>query len=1031
MNVKQILLAVFLLCGICSFPLRASNRLAEAESQIEQQKDIRISGTVIDKEKNPLPGVSIVVQGTTKGTITDLDGHFYLEVPDRSSTLHVSYIGFKAQEVKVGSNINFNLVLQEDIEALDEVVVVGYGNQRRLSVVGSIQTLEPKKLQVGSTRSMSNNLAGQLAGIIAVQPSGEPGYDSSNFWIRGISSFSGNTSPLVLVDGVERSLNDIDPAEIESFSVLKDASASAMYGVRGANGVIIINTKRGTVSAPSVNVRVEQSLQSPTKLPEFIGAAEYMSLLNELQPDPNKRLFTNDQILKTYNGYDKDLYPDVNWIDAITKDFANSTRANLTVSGGTEILRYSLTASVFHENGIMAADKTLPYDTQSKLNRYNIRANVDLDLTKTTLVRFNIGGYLQNLRKGKNSTDEVFRSAFETTPFVHPAIYSDGTIPVASTQRSNPWAMATQNGYYRGGRSKLESLFSVEQNLKMITPGLKTKITFAFDTYNATFVNRDKEPDYYSVAKSRNDEGELVHSILSYGSEFLGHSSNAEFGDQSTYLEATLMYNRNFAALHDVDALLLYNQRSYDNGGIQPYRTQGIAGRLSYTFSRRYVGEFNFGYNGSENFAKGKRFGFFPSAAIGWLASEEEFMKPVQEVVSKLKFRASIGKVGNDNIGGNRRFAYITTINANTSGYNWGYTGDYYRQGVKEGESGVANLTWEESLKTNIGVEIGLWNEFDLQVDLFKEKRSNIFMQRNTIPTQTGFISTPYANYGKVDNQGFDISLNYNKRLNKNWALNMRGTVTYAKNKIIEIDEPESIKGTYRSITGESINTLWGLEAIGLFTEDDFENGILKDGIPVPQLGYTVRPGDIRYADKSGDGFITEEDEGFIGGTVDPRMVYGFGGNLNYKQWDLGFFFQGMADSYRIIGGSDYFIPGSGQGVLGNVYTNYNDRWTEENPSQQAFWPRLSESTNYNNSRASTFWKKDMSFLRLKSLELGYSLPKKITSQLHASSIRFFASGNNLFYFSKFKLWDPELSTSDGLKYPSMRSVMFGIEMNF
>lgn len=737
-----------------------------------------------------------------------------------------------------------------------------------------------------------------------------------------------------------------------------------------------------------------------------------------------------DQILKTYYGYDKDLYPDVDWIDAITKDYATSTRANLTVSGGTEILRYSLTASLYHENGIMASDKSLPYDTQSKLNRYNIRANVDLDLTKTTLVRFNVGGYLQNLHKSRSGTDEVFSAAFETPPFVHPAVYSDGTIPIASSNRPNPWAISTQNGYYRSGRSKLESLFAVEQNLKMITPGLKAKLTFAFDTYNENFVTRGKEPDYYSVAKSRNDEGELVHSILKYGSEFLDHSSNANYGNQSVYLEAALSYNQTFNNRHMVDALLLYNQRSYDWGDIQPNRTQGIAGRFSYTFDRRYISEFNFGYNGSENFAKGKRFGFFPSIALGWLVSEEQFMEPIRNVISKLKLRASVGTVGNDNIGG-RRFAYITTINSKANGYNWGYTGDTYRDGVQEGEVGVGNLTWEKALKTNIGIEIGLWNELDFQLDLFKERRTSIFMQRATIPTQTGFINNPYANYGKVDNKGIDLSLNYNKRINKDCNISVRGTFTYAKNTIIERDEPESVKGTYRSITGHSINTLWGLQALGLYTDDDFVDGKLKEGIPVPQLGGEVRPGDIKYRDMNNDGYITSADEGYIGSTTDPRIVYGFGGNINFRNWDMSFFFQGSGDTYRIIGGSDYFIPGSGAGVLGNVYTNYTDCWTEENPSQDVFWPRLSQSTNTNNNRASTFWKKNMSFLRLKTLEIGYSLPKNVVNKISAKSIRFFASGNNLFYISKFKLWDPELATSDGLKYPSMRSLMLGVEVNF
>lgn len=995
------------------------------------QNVISVSGTVSDSEKNPLIGVGVVIKGTNTGTVTDNDGHFYIDVPSKKSILELSSLGFKTQEIEVGNRISFDITMYEDLSELDGVVVTGYGHQKRLSVIGSVETIDPGELQTGSTRSLSNNLAGQLAGVIAFRPSGEPGYDDSNFWIRGIASFSGNTSPLVLVDGVERNLNDIDPAEIESFSVLKDASASAMYGVRGANGVILINTKRGSVAPPSVDFRFEQSIQTPTKLPEFIGAAEYMSLLNDLQSDPAKRMFTKDQILKTWYGYDPDLYPDTDWIDAITKDNALSSRANLTVSGGTEILRYALTASYYHEDGILESDSTLPYDTSTKLNRYNIRANVDLDITKTTTLRMSIGGYLQQLHKAHSSTDELFSKAFETPPFVHPAIYSDGTIPRASALRANPWAMATQNGYYRGTKSKLESLFSLEQNLKMITPGLKLKLTFAFDTYSENFVNRDKTPDYYSVAKIRDDEGNLVHNIITYGQEFLGHSSNANYGNNSTYFEANVSYANSFGA-HDIDALLLYNQRSYDWGDIQPKRTQGIAGRLSYTYDRRYVGEFNFGFNGSENFAKGHRFGFFPSIALGWLLSEEHFMEPYRNTLSKFKIRASAGSVGNDDIGGNRRFAYITTINSNAPGYNFGYDGSTYFSGVQEGEIGVNDLTWERSFKTNVGLEIGLWNALNLQVDFFKEKRSNIFMQRSTIPSQTGFLSTPYANYGKVDNMGCEMQLSYSKRFNDDWFLSLRGTFTYAKNRIVEIDEPESIKGTYRSITGQSIGTLWGLEAEGLYTSEDFDSeGRLKEGLPVPALGATPRPGDIKYVDKNHDGKINDVDEGYIGGTSMPPCIYGFGGNLAWRDFDFNFFFQGQAETYRIIGGSDYFIPGSGQGVLGNVYTNYTDSWSEANPSQNVFWPRLSSSTNTHNNRASTWWKKNMSFLRCKTLELGYTIPERVTKKAKIQTVRFYVSGNNLFYFSGFKLWDPELDTADGLKYPSMRSVMFGVNVRF
>lgn len=1030
MNVRQTFLCSLLLMpGVGAGVTTISAALPNVVQQ--QQKGIKASGTVVDNENNPLIGATVTVKGTKLIAITDMDGHFYIDVPDKNSVLVFNYLGFKPQEVKVGSDINFNIQLQEDAVSADEVVVVGYGNQKKLSVIGSIQTIDPGNLQMGSSRSMSNNLAGQLAGVIAYQPSGEPGYDNSQFWIRGISTFgAGGSSPLVLVDGVERSLNDIDPAEIESFSVLKDASASAMYGVRGANGVIIINTKRGSVAKPSIDFRFEQAITRPTKLPEFIGAAEYMTLLNNLCSDPSKRMFTKDQIMKTYTGYDKDLYPDVDWIDAITKDYATSTRGNMTVSGGTNILRYSLTASVYHETGIMETDDTLPYETGSKLTRFNMRANVDLDLTKTTLLRFNVGGYLQNLRKSRSGTDEVFTHAFETPPFVHPAIYSDGTIPIASANRHNPWAESTQQGYYRGTRSKLESLFQLEQNLKMITPGLKFKATFAFDTYNENFVTRGKTPTYYGVAKSRGDEGELIHGVLSYGSEFLDHSSNANYGNNSTYLEFSLGYNHTFAKKHAVDALFLYNQRSYDWGDIQPKRSQGIAGRLSYTFDRRYVSEFNFGYNGSENFAKGHRFGFFPSLALGWIISEEKFMRNYADWLTLLKLKGSIGKVGNDDIGG-RRFAYITTINTGASGYHFGYAGDYWRGGYSEGEVGVNNLTWETSTKTNVGIELGLWNEFNLQFDYFYEHRTNIFMQRKTIPTQAGFLSNPYANYGVVDNSGVDGTVTWNHKFGKDLRVALRANFTYAKNEVKEYDEPESVKGTYRSLTGRSIGTLWGLQAERLYTDDDFENGKLKAGIPTPNIGSVVRPGDIKYRDMNDDGVVDAKDEGYIGGTTTPRIVYGFGGNVEYKNFDFSCFFQGTGQSYRIIGGTQYFIPGSGQGVMGNVYANYKDCWTEENPSQDVFWPRLSESTNPNNNYGSTWWKKDMSFLRLKSIELGYTLPRSITKAIYSNNIRFFVSGNNLFYISKFKLWDPELDTADGLKYPSMRSVMFGFQMNF
>ncbi len=892
----------------------------------KKEKTIRVSGTVTDKEKAALPGVNVKISGESNnaGTITDLDGHFYLNISDKNAIIEISYIGFKTQKIRVGNAINFDVILEEDISALNEVVVTGYGTQKKVSIVGAIDNIAPSKLQVGSTRSLSNN----------------------------------------------------------------------------------------------------------TKLPGFIGGADYMELLNELKENKSQLPYSQEQIDKTRYGYDKDLYPDVNWIDQITKNYAYSTRANMSVAGGSDFLRYSLVASLYNEQGIIATDKTLPYNTGINLNRYNMRANVDLDITKTTTMRLNVGGYMQNRHGPNHSIDDLFSQAFVTSPIVYPTRYSDGTIPLVS-YRSNPWATATQSGYTVGINTQLQSLISLEQNLRMITPGLKAKMSFSFDSYNYSGRIRAMNPSYYNVATGRDAEGNLIHDILSYGDDALSFSNESNYGTKRTYLEGTLTYNRTFGK-NDIDALFLYNQQSYDDGSVQPYRKQGFAGRLSYVYGGRYIGEFNFGYNGSENFAKGKRFGFFPSIALGWLVSEEHFMEKYKNTLNKLKLRASYGKVGNDNIGG-RRFAYITTVYTGQGSYQWGDQGQIDRGGITEGDIGVADLTWETAWKTNIGMELGLWNALEMQVDVFNEKRSNIFMQRSTIPTQTGFITSPWANYGKVTNKGVDASLNYNTKINKDWSAGLRSTFSYAINKVTEKDEPIERIGTYRGLTGRSMNTLWGLQAERLFTKDDFDaNGNLKFGIPTQEVGAsTIRPGDIKYKDMDGDGKITDADEGYIGGTNDPRIVYGFGGNLVFRQWDLNIFFQGIADTHRIIGGSSYFIPGSGQGLLGNIYDNYQDRWTEENPSQDVFWPRLSESPNKQNYRSSTWWKKDMSFLRCKTIELGYTLPKNIIDKFHAKGVRLYLSGNNLFCFSKFKLWDPELGSGDGLRYPPMRSLLMGIDVNF
>lgn len=1026
-------IGMMMLCATTMlFAAPALPRVAAAVQQ--EAKTSQVTGLVTDPEKQPLIGVTVTLVGTETRAITDVDGMFKIVVPTKSTTeLEFSYMGFKKKVVRVNGAKLLNVQLEEEANEFQEVVVTGYTSQKKASIIGSIETIKPAELQFGTTRTLSNNLAGKLSGVIGIQRSGEPGYDDSNFWIRGISTFSGSNKPLILIDGVERDLDNVDVAEIESFSVLKDASASAMYGVRGANGVIVITTKHGKIGAPQVRFHVEHSINEPTQLPEFLNAPDYMTLLNELAlQDGTAQPFTQQQIDRTRSGYDPDLYPNVNWVDAITKDYAYTTRGNLDISGGSDFLRYSVVASYFKEGGILEQDKNLIVDNATNNQQFNLRTNIDMDVTKTTLLRVNIGGYLNRFKKQRCNTDDAFGQAFRTLPFVHPAQYSDGAIPKISN-RANPWQTVTQQGYDFTTSSKIQTLFSVEQDLKALTPGLKAKALFSFDRWNRSRRSRTANPGTVFPATGRDEEGNLIYTQFETGDESMGSEQGNEYGNSRVYLEADLMYNRRFGVL-DIDALLLYNQQAYDDGSIQDYRKQGIAGRLSATYDDRYVAEFNFGYNGSENFAKGKRFGFFPSFAIGWLLSEEPFMASMKKTFNKIKFRASIGQAGDDNIGG-RRFAYLGTLYTDQEGYTWGTTGQRSYKGITEGDIGVDNLTWETVTKKNLGFELGLWNMLDLNFDIFREDRKNIFMQRSIVPTQSGFVQAPWANYGKVHNQGLELTLNFHKQWNKDWFTSAYGNFTYAKNRVDERDEPEVLKGTHRSMTGRSMNELWGLTAERLFTADDFNaDGTLKDGIPSQEgVGaVTLHPGDIKYVDVNGDKVITEEDEGYIGGTEDPRIVYGFGGVVSYKNVDVNFFFQGSGDLYRIIGQQPYFLPGGGTTTEGNAYAkNIDDRWTEDNQDPYAFWPRLSYGPNVNNYRRSTWWKKSMSFLRCKTIEVGYTFPKSWFESFYVKSCRVFVSGNNLFCLSSFKLWDPELGTNDGLKYPMNRSIMFGIDVNF
>lgn len=1012
-------------------------KVAEKKMQKSAAQNKLITGHVADENGEPLIGVTIQEVGTNNISITDLNGNYTLyNVAGASSVLKFTYIGYKPEEVKVGQQNVVNVQMKTDAQGLEEVVVVGYGSQKRESVVGAITTVKPTTLQVNQTRTLSNALAGQMAGVIAVQRSGEPGYDTSDFWIRGMNTFGANATPLVLIDGIERDLNSISPEEIESFSILKDASATAVYGVRGANGVILVQTKKGQLGKPRVTVKADFGISNPTQLPDFVDGPKYMEISNAAKilsgVTPS---FSQEQIDNTRNGVDPDLFPNVDWLGAITRKNAPSTRASVDVNGGSERLRYSLVVSYFSEDGYTVRDKSQSYNNQLSADRYNVRSNIDLNLTNSTILTVSIGGYIYNRRTPGDIT-AILRDAFEQSPVVHPIMYSNGQIP-KNQSRPNPWSQATQMGYSKRYEASIQSSVSLEQDMEAIwspLKGLKAKGVFSFDNWSFSNLDRKKNPSHY-WASGRDEEGNLITTLVNEGDEFLNYEKGGG-GTRTMYFEAQLNYNRRFKD-HTLDGLFLFNMRDYVNADAGkailslPYRNQGIAGRLGYSFKDTYFAEVNFGYNGSENFKQGYRYGFFPSVAIGWLLTNEPFMENKTSTLSKLKLRGSVGKVGNDKISDDRRFAFLSTIDG-ADGYRWGWKNDYSYGGYQEGDFGIPNLTWETATKIDVGVEAGFWNAVNLQADFFKEYRKDIFMARKTIPETAGFNKTPYANFGKVENIGVDMSLEVNHSFTKDLFVSFRGNFTFARNKVTEYDEPEALKKTTRSQTGQSLNQHYGLIALGLFTPDDFsdpENYILKEGIP-GQFGQ-VKPGDIKYQDINDDGVVNELDRCPIGKPHLPEIVYGFGTSIRYKNFDLSLFFQGSGNFTNKMAGNS-LIPGSGAGGLGNIFANVDDRWLPEDPyNQDVFWPRLSSYNSENNTKESTWWLVNSSFIRLKNAELGYTLPKKWQRAVAMRNARLFLRGTNLFTFSPFELWDPEMGSNNGLKYPNQRICSVGFEVTF
>lgn len=1010
-------------------------------ASVAQQKENTVRGKVSDITGQSLPGVNVVVKGSTNGVVSDVNGYYVIKA-QKGDVLQFSYIGFKMQEVTIGNSPSLDLVLQEDVQELDEAVIVGMGKQRKASVIGSISSASVENLRIPQ-RSLTSALSGRIAGAVVVQRSGEPGQDNADFWVRGISSFGANQKPLILVDGVERDMSDLSIEEVESISILKDASATAVYGVRAANGVVLVTTRKGVAQIPSVEAKFEYGMSDLPNVSKLLGGADYAMLYNEAFGQEN---YSQDYIENLRNNTNRFLYPNVNWFDEIFKKHSTNTNASLNIRGGGERARYYISASFIEDNGNLKNSPENDYKSNVTLRRYNFRSNVDLTLTKTTTLNVELGANLTDTHQPGEGNDWLYGTYYSpveklyyytylSTPLSCPVRLPIGINADESTKwgwgapsqvgEVNPAERLYGSGYNKLFRTQIMSQIVLSQDLSFLLDGLEFKGSFSFDSYSQTIQNRRKMSSTYSVDGVDDETGKLIFSEVNKGAEFLGYGVSAA-NNRAEELKLQLNYNQLFREKHRVSGMVMYYQRDYVDGTADsaikslPYKKQGLAFRGTYAYNDKYFAEFNVGYNGSENFPKGNRFGVFPAGALGYLISNESFWGI--KAINVLKLRGSMGLVGSESLPENMRFGYLSTYGGGLGNWAFGLTPSWVT-GVGESQVGVTNLTWEKGLKKDIGIELRILNNMiSLDFDYFHERRSDILIQRGSLPAIAGLNQQPFANMGVMNNQGVDGTLEFNHKIDE-VGYRLYGNFTFTHNKILEMDEPEK-KWAYRMRTGNRYRQQFGLVALGLF-KDQAE----IDASPEQKFG-VVSPGDVKYKDINSDGIIDIEDEMPIGYSSVPEINYGFGTQVNWNGFDFGVFFRGQANVSYALGGSTFIPFNEGVGK-GNLFERALDRWTEKNPDPNAFYPRLSNGRSSNNWQASTRNIYNGSLLRLADIELGYSFNKKWLAPIGMKALRIYVLANNVALFSKWDMWDPETGTSNGNKYPLPRKVNFGIRTTF
>ena len=995
---------------------------AAAAGKAEKQTPLRVMGSVKDTNGEPLIGVTVFVkERPSVGTATDINGNYLIDV-QTDDVLEFSYVGYKTQDVAVAGRGLLDIVLEQNDAILDAVEVVGYGVQKKISVIGSQQSIQVKELKV-PVANLTQGLAGRVAGLVSVQRTSEPGFDDADIYIRGISTLTASMSaPLTLVDGVPRSFANVDPEDIESFSILKDASATAVYGVRGANGVIIINTKSGSKGRPKFTVRYTEGITTPTKITDFVDGATYMEMSNEASMTRGGgALYSREVIEKTRTHADPYLYPNVDWMDEILRDYSHNRSANVNVSGGSDKAVYYIGLAYYDEDGMYKDTKLSDYNSNTYYRRYNVTTNLTLNPFRTTEIKLGIQGYLANANYPASAQSTIFESAYFTQPTYIAPLYPDGKLGAFSGGGLNPVAELGATGYANQWRSQVYSNLRITQQLYK---GLSITGMFSFDTYNYTSNRFTKSPNTYH-ATGRDANGNLIYEQTRQGTENLAYSLSAK-GDRTIYLEAALNYKNTFGR-HDVSGMLLFNQSDEINTKATnveealPYRFRGLAGRFTYGFDDRYFAEFNFGYNGSENFTPKNRYGFFPSVGLGWVISNESFFEPLTNVIQYLKVRGTWGQVGNSQISG-RRFAYLATVtDSSSTSYTFGKNMDQ-NYGTTAIDEYAVDVTWEVADKTDIGVDMRLLNnKLNLQFDYFKESREGIYLRRSSIPSYVGMINNPYGNIGKVENKGFELSVNYANSWGGDWSLSLMGNYSFNRNKVLEDDS--TVVYPWQNTIGNKVGQRFGLVALGLFES-------YGEIAASPVQTDDTRPGDIKYKDINGDGKIDEYDKVPIGWGSVPEIMYGFGFSVGWKNLSLTAMFQGAAHVDAMLSGEGV-LPFSQGSSRGNLLSNITDRWTEENPRQNAFYPRLSIGNINMNYEKSTWWLKDTDYLRLKNIELSYRLPDHWMKRIHLDNARIFIQGVNLLTFSSFKIWDVELGDGRGARYPNIASVSLGVNFNF